>query len=259
MKLLLDLGNSRLKWAYWDGQSLLAAGAAPRGPGEDFACLSGLPQPQQVIVASVAGARTDEQLANRVQQDWHLNPVFLHTRDRAAGVCNGYEDPARLGVDRWLALVGAWAKVQGRVVVVDAGTAVTIDVLDAEGRHQGGLILPGIALMRRSLQLGTSGIDTGGDPLPGPETSLGRSTKQGIARGTVLAVVSSCARVVEELAAGGQVDCLLTGGDAPGLIPLLDVATGRTAWRHEPQLVFKGMVRQLQSDRKQTESMDSGE
>lgn len=257
MKLLLDLGNSRLKWAFWDGHSLSGEGAAQRRLAEDFSCLSALPPPQQVVVCSVAGAATDAVLSRRVQQDWHLNPLFLASQPRAADVINGYEAPASLGVDRWLALLGARALVPGAAVVIDAGTALTIDALDAGGRHLGGLIVPGIALMRRSLQLGTSGIDEGEWTAAPGEMLLGRNTAAGVARGTVLAAAACCARVVRELAVDGRPECLLSGGDAPLLLPLLAAEAGIGACRHEPHLVFKGMVRQLQSDAAESASADS--
>lgn len=247
MKLLLDLGNSRLKWAVWDGGRLGQTGVTPRRQTENFAELEALPRPEQVVVVSVAGPATDHRLAERIAVLWHLNPRFLKAEAEAAGVINGYRQADRLGVDRWLALIGARGEVDGWTVVVDAGTALTLDVLDPAGVHQGGIIVPGIGLMRRALLAGTAGIVPEDEHQDGEGGWLGRSTGEGVARGTLLAVTACCRRFIDTIAPGQPISCLLTGGDAQQLRPWLE-ADSRLQVRLLPQLVLQGVARRLQFD-----------
>lgn len=168
--LVIDIGNTRLKWGLYaqgvSGAELLSHGAVVL---EDIDHLweqawQSLPRPQAMLGCVVAGdaikRRVEEQLAN-----WGIQPRWVVSSAHAAGVVNGYEHPARLGADRWAAIIGARQRAlqvapqsPPPVLAVMVGTAVTVDAVDVSGRFLGGLILPGFGLMYRALESGTAGL-----------------------------------------------------------------------------------------------------
>lgn len=240
MRLLLDVGNSRLKWAWLDDGRLHSPGAAIHGgraASVDAVVAVGIPQ--EVLVASVAGPGFDAALSAELSRRWPVPLRFARTEIRGSGVRNGYSESAQMGVDRWLAMVAAWNRRHAAVWVADAGTAITIDLVQADGQHVGGLILPGRALMQQSLLAETGRIaasaalaaaaDTGA-------TDLGRDTEACIraaARRAVAAVVRGC---LEQSPA----TLIVTGGDAAAL--LADLPPGA---EHRPLLVLEGLALRL--------------
>ncbi len=240
-RLIIDLGNSRLKWMLSDGEQAPSPAAitlqeAPLNRLLDHHWRS-LPPPGQVIVSSVADKETNTSLSLWCKEQWRTTPRFLQSCAYARGVSNAYREPARLGVDRWAALVAAFSLWPGEpLCIADCGTAVTFDALNGDGRHLGGLILPGLALMRHALSDGTAGILESISPLPGKEW-LGRSTESGIALGCIRAITTLLEQGAARLGktAKTEVRCLLTGGDAPLLLPYLS-----KRWQHHPNLVLEG-------------------
>lgn len=166
--LLLDVGNSRLKWAllqgtYRRGKRFAASGAleldALRGGGALHRLLRLLGPELRLQVCNVAGTQVERQLRALARRAGLRAPQFVHSARASAGVRNAYREPWRLGVDRWVSLIGARFEHPERALcIVAAGTAVTIDLLDAEGRHRGGTIIPGPQLMVESLLEHTAGI-----------------------------------------------------------------------------------------------------
>jgi len=110
------------------------------------------------LVSNVSGPRMADVVRTATSREWKIEPEFVTASAAAGGVRNAYSQPAQLGVDRWLAVIGAHALERGAVCVVSVGTALTIDGIDAGGRHLGGLIVPGPDLMISSLLHGTSDI-----------------------------------------------------------------------------------------------------
>ena len=158
MIVCLDSGNSRIKWGGHDGRCWLAQGAVAHPDVEQLAALvAAWPQPERVMLANVAGANAAAKIRQHLAA-WAPLISEVAASERAAGVTNGYAQPQRLGVDRWCALIGARSLVDSAAVVVMAGTATTIDSLDAAGHFLGGLILPGVDLMLRSLARETAGL-----------------------------------------------------------------------------------------------------
>ena len=207
MIVCLDSGNTRIKWGVHDGQAWLAQGAVAHADIEQLAALPlAWPQPDKVLLANVAGpdvaVRIRQQLA-----DWQ--PVFQEARAEAmrAGVTNLYQNPGQLGVDRWCALIGARALTASACLVVMAGTATTIDTLAADGRFLGGLILPGLDLMRRSLARDTAGLPFA----DGRHAAYPRCTDDAIVSGAIEAQVGAIERA---FARAGATHCLLSGGNA---------------------------------------------
>lgn len=240
MIVALDLGNTRIKWAVHPGGAvaggMLADGAVDPGDVDTLPhCWSAWGQPDEIAVCSVAGSAADaaiERLAGRLALPlWRVQPSA-----RAAGVCNLYGTPASLGADRWAALAGARARSLAATLVVDAGTAMTVDALAADGRFLGGLIVPGYDLMRASLARGTARLPvaTGRfDPFP-------RSTDDAIVSGALQAMAGAVARTRDAMHAAGESapQLMLTGGCAPLLLPLLDAF----APLHVPSLVLEGVL-----------------
>ncbi|HEX5363362.1 MAG TPA: type III pantothenate kinase [Gallionella sp.] len=149
MRLLIDAGNTRIKWALTQGDAWLRSGVLPvERVGELFAQFADAPDIQDVWVSNVAGEAVAQAICNSVAPD---KLHFIVACERQCGVRNGYAEASRLGSDRWAALIGAWHLVGGCCLVVNCGTATTVDALSENGEFIGGLILPGVELMQRSL------------------------------------------------------------------------------------------------------------
>lgn len=241
MKLVVDIGNSRLKWARWDGGRLgEGACAERREPLSDLldAAWAELETPEDALISSVAGPDLDAALAAWMTARWGREPRWFRSEPRTLGVVNAYADPARLGSDRWAAVLGARAWESGAVAVIDCGTAVTLDVLDAGDRHLGGWIFPGVALTQSSLLTRTASVREASPRMAG---ELGRSTAECVANGALLGLAGVLDRwmaVVEARLDG--VAWIATGGDWPRLGTLVDRPV-----RHDPDLVLRGLARVL--------------
>ena len=239
MIFLLDIGNSRVKWGRWDGGRLLDVGSSAHG-GESFAAEAEpwreFATPEAVYAVSVVGRDTNTSVARAVRQLWALETRFVGPETSPALVHNHYSEPRQLGADRWAALVGARARSDRPVCVIDAGTAVTIDGLSANGEFLGGVILPGLGLARRALNAGTHGL---GLPGEGDYTVFGRDTESCIRGGTVFGLVGAVERIAAEMEREFSVPMvrLLTGGDA-------DLLAGHLHgdYHHCPDLVLEGLA-----------------
>ena len=216
MMLCLDAGNSRLKAGLWDGAAWVWRQTLdyPELAG-GFAALPAAPT--RVVACNGAGDAVKTRLeALCAARGWPLD--WLEASAERAGVRNGYRVPTQLGADRWAALIGAraWqsadAPLAGQaLLIVMAGTATTIDALAADGRFQGGMILPGLALMRQSLARGTAQLPHAlGEPAPWPV-----STDEAIVSGALEATLGAIERLRARLAAAAP--CLLAGGAAAHL------------------------------------------
>jgi type III pantothenate kinase len=243
MDLLIDIGNTRIKWAMQDGGSLQDSDAIKhRMDGAAIGTMLNRINraPDRIMAANVAGDRLGALVDAAVRERWNLPVSFATTQPRVGTIRNGYKDFRQLGVDRWLAIIAAADQFSDPVCIVDAGTAITIDVVAAAGAHLGGYIIPGLDLMRRSL-----GDETGdlrrltGDDRPVWQLTLGTGTAEAIVGGALAAVCSLIDRSINILRDGDQVPKLvITGGDAERLIPYLDVTT-----HHRPQLVLEGLAK----------------
>lgn len=234
---LFDLGNSRFKAAPWHGAD--AIGEVQAWPHGADAWLDGgepgpgLPAGRCAWVASVAAPGLTAQVLARLRP--HFEQVHLaRTQAECAGVRVAYAQPSRLGVDRFLALLRARAD-GGDVLVVGVGTALTVDLLDADGRHHGGRIAPSPTVMRQALhQRATQLPDTGG-----AYREFADDTDDGLASGCDGAAVALVERSLEHAARllGRRPVLLLHGGGSQALLPLLPQAVPR------PALVLEGLAR----------------
>ena len=241
MILLLDAGNSSVKWGLCEAGSI-AAGGSFMHRGNDFNSLadqswSDLQTPADIYIASVAGKDLEEQITGWIRQQWDISPVFITTSGQACGVSNAYTVPENLGVDRWAALIGAHHHGIGAVCVVDCGTAITVDMLAADGVHRGGLILPGVEMMKHMLLKNTAVKST--FCTQEPANLFAMSTEDAINSGALYMAVAAIDRIVADMAAtpGARPDVVLTGGDASRILTLLACPA-----RHDPELVLKGLA-----------------
>jgi len=240
-ELLVDLGNTHLKWCLRSDAGCGSMCTAPYQSAGLPAILDqlwrALEPPRRVWAANVAGSATGAALAAWLYANWSQQVGFVATRKQAHGVTVGYSRPERFGVDRWLGLVAARGRCRGPLCVVDAGTAITLDAMDAAGQHLGGLILPGLTMMRTSLLRGTKiqTAEMADDSFP----LLARDTADAIASGPVHACAALVERVCAALSAApaGEPEIILTGGDGPGLARVLD----RPALL-VPDLVLEGLA-----------------
>lgn len=245
VQLLIDLGNTRVKWALRLGGRLGRMQAAPLGDGEADAlqrvARAGA-RAHQIWVVSVAGALQERRLRQCLRLAGAPSARFVTSQPRTAGVRNGYRDSWRLGADRWVAAVGAWHEAgrQRAVAVVDIGTATTLDVVDRTGRHRGGLIIPGPALMVESLLKGTRGIArrAAGSRRPA-HAPLARDTASALRNGARQATAAFIAHSAESLRNdwGADSSLYLTGGGATELVGVLP-----SNCQLVPDLVLRGLA-----------------
>jgi len=243
--LLIDAGNSRLKWArlarghYRRGGSL--EWQAARLPALLKKLLRSAAPIGAVWFSSVAGAEFEQGLRRAARAASLPAPRRVRTRRRAGGVRNGYTETWRLGVDRWVALIGARQLFpDSALCVVDVGTALTIDLLDERGRHRGGAIIPGPALMAASLIKETAGIArrARGAAGGGGRGLFARQTSAGLRQGARYACAALIERAAEEATAlGARPLLVLAGGAAPSVAPVL-----RARYRRVDDLVLRGLA-----------------
>jgi type III pantothenate kinase len=238
--VLADIGNSRVKWGRAE-RGVLSLGAAF---ATDVAALAGnldlrwgaLEAPEAVYVSNVAGAEVAARLAAWVATRWSVPVHFARAEAQRCGVTNGYENPEQLGVDRWVGLIALKRCYDLPACLVDCGTALTFDVLDGEGRHLGGLIAPGPALMKRTLLRNTQGVAEVDGRFDG---WLGRNTAAGVAGGVLAACAGLVERAVSESAErlGRMPAVAVTGGDGESLGQWLGLP-----YRHDGELILKGLL-----------------
>ncbi|HEX7030626.1 MAG TPA: type III pantothenate kinase, partial [Gammaproteobacteria bacterium] len=211
MKLFIDIGNSRLKWGAWDGADWQAEGSVAAGTGMLTDWIESLQRPDGIWIASVSAEESVARVADACAKAFGVAPVRLATAAETRGVRCAYAEPARLGVDRWLAVVAAFLDTGGPAIVFDCGTAITVDAVTASGEHLGGLIVPGIGLMRRALYGSTAGIPDEGDA--GDVGLLARDTRSAVSGGSLYAAVAFMQHVAAELRAnlGAGTRVLVTG------------------------------------------------
>lgn len=239
MMLLLDIGNTRIKWGWLAPAGGLRPGGAVVHGGRHQSVLQAwakLPKPQRIFGASVAGCEFNREVEQVAQTLWNLPVHWARSSEGAAAMKTAYAEPGQLGVDRWAAAVGAYYASGRAVCVVDCGSAITFDVVTDAGRHLGGLIVPGWQMMRRALHQGTAGL-----PLVELEQAetIARDTATAIASGTLLGAAAMIDGLTKRImdALGTTAELWLTGGDAPLLQPHL-----QHSFILAPDLVLQGLA-----------------
>lgn len=221
--LLIDIGNTRVKWCLFENGKLFNHHAIVHKDLSPETALEQLPLAKLTWISNVAG----QKFLDALQKS---NVHFAVSCKELAGVKNGYKQPEELGVDRWLALIAAFQTTQSAVCVVDLGSAVTLDVIDKNGQHLGGHILAGWPLLSSAFSLSLPHIDFP-KTLSGAPRSLSKSTEDGIKSGYLTSMIA----YLEAMA--HLYPMILTGGDAPALLPHLNFPVV-----HRPHLVLEGLA-----------------
>jgi len=246
MKLLFDVGNTRIKCASFANGALHEVDQIVHGsdPAAGVALLHDrcALKPDQVLVSNVAGSGFDEAISAGVESRWNLTVEFARSQSSAGSLRNGYVDCNQLGGDRWLAMLAAVTLYRKAVCLVDAGTAVTIDQVDGHGQHVGGIIVPGLDLMRQALTGNTGNLErlagTGRKPQQDESVLFGQSTDAAITGGAVAAIrglIEDCQESAQQNF--GDPVLVITGGDAERVIPHLRISS-----EHHPLLVLEGLA-----------------
>ncbi len=243
MNLLIDLGNTRIKWVYDIDGELLHQGCAARSDSLSELMLAAWrdgPVPDRVVISSVVIDIYTIILNQAIQQIWGLRADYLRVEQNYFGVDIVYEKPELFGVDRWLALIAVHQQGVGAAMLVSSGTALTIDLLTEHGKHLGGVIAPGVGLMQSSLIEQAEGVNRGIAGVSSETKSnwLGRDTHSGVELGCLYAATA----LIESLYARAKVELslplsvIIAGGDAQCL-------AGRLGFDPlvMPDIVFQGM------------------
>ena len=229
--LVMDIGNSRIKWleSGIDGRSSVESEAyKPAQLAEQLKNWFGANQHlSSVIVCSVATNEVNKRVLEYFE-DQNIRTKFISVERTKAGVINAYKDVKRMGVDRWVAMVSADNKYQTAVCVIDAGTAVTIDVVDDQGHHQGGLIMPGLNLMRESLRTGTANISE----CSNSSLILANNTADAVSAGCYQLMTAGIPPIIERIEKKFSLKLLpvITGGDAEYVIEQTDCGMVLDKW-----------------------------
>ena len=239
--LLIDAGNSYLKWLVYENGIYSSIQRFNYSNDKVLTQLmDNIPvklNPQRICVSNVAGKKFAGALIGFCERNWHIEPEFATSTRSFNGLENAYLHPEKLGVDRWLGLIAATSWFKKPFLVVDCGTAVTLDAVDEKGTHLGGLILPGFNAMVSSLNLRTSEIDV--HPENFAETLFANNTTDAVTNGAINAITALMEKLMKQLLLQTKAEptCILTGGDANTLQQRLPFKS-----RHEPYLIFKGLV-----------------
>lgn len=240
MILAIDAGNSRVKWGLYHQEEWLAQGSVSNA---DLAELpvqwTAHPPPEVAVISNVAGSSMASAL-ELLLQSGPQKTYWVTPQKEQCGVTNGYVNPGQLGSDRWAALIAARDRVPTSCVVVSSGTALTVDALTAEGHFLGGFIVPGLRLLERTLAENTAAISLGA----GRFHAFPDNTADACHSGALAALSGAVERMRRQLMqeTGTDCPCLVSGGDAPLLLPLL-----ASPVLHVENLVLEGLIRIAQS------------
>lgn len=235
MRLLVDAGNSRLKWRLERAGRVVGQGVGVLDDSDPFPGLSAdLAEVQVVAVSTVAAEAKRLRLFDYLSERSGAPVRFYWSEPRRNGLINVYADHQKMGADRWHAMYAAWSSSRQGFAVVDAGSAVTVDYVDDSGRHLGGFILPGLQMMLRSLR--TDAARIGFDPSQVLDTRPGKSTGECVNHGLAWLSAGMIDRIHQDARDFNLREIVVTGGDADRLLGLGLRAMNR------PQLVLDGLA-----------------
>jgi type III pantothenate kinase len=242
--LLVDIGNTRVKWAVLTGMRLGRMHAVPHGgkPAAVHALVAASSRDVvRVVAVSVAPTNFESELTVAALRRFGVIPEFIRSERTSGGVRSGYRETWRLGADRWVGAIGAFAFARGAVVVANIGTALTIDAVTAKGKHLGGAIVPGPSTMIESLLAGTHGIRrrARGGVVASTRSLFAADTASALGAGATHAAAAFIDRAVADAAAkmGARPVLVLTGGAAPALKAYI-----KSRAQVVPDLVLRGLA-----------------
>ena len=241
--LLIDAGNSSLKWVLSTQANLLNIAKAqyPENITEHFFIENwkNIEKPVKVFVSCVANDLVWQEMDKACQQLWSINAKRVIASEKSFDLINAYEEPSSLGSDRWCAMIGAYHEIDSDFIVVDCGTAITIDVVNQSkknhtGKHLGGYILPGITMMKNSLDTQTAAVKVDSNMIK-PALTPANTTKGCVNAAVYLAAVKLIEAIFEQQS--GTYVCVLTGGDAELIAELLSIK-----YVMMPDVVLRGLA-----------------
>jgi type III pantothenate kinase len=244
--LAIDIGNTRLKWALYEaphpGAAVLAQGAEFLEQIDSLSdgAWARVAAPHRVLGCSVAADAVRRRVESQLEELWDVPAQWVHASAAEAGLSNGYDHPARLGADRWVAMIGARQRMLAAgaarpMVVVMVGTAVTVEAVDREGRFLGGFILPGHGIMLRALESGTAGLHVP----TGEVCEFPTNTSDALTSGGTFAISGAIERMVQHVRAhcSAEPACYMTGGAGWKMAPHMSVA-----FELVESLIFDGLL-----------------
>lgn len=240
MILEVDMGNTRIKWRVRTPNETLARGSMDTEGSLDSireSIFSYLNNIDSVLVASVVGDELERRFSVWALSELSLEPKFARSSPACGRVRNGYSEPLRLGVDRWLAINAAYRLVNDACIVISGGTAITVDLVSREGQHLGGFIAPGFRLMLGALASGTRKVEL---ESRAAELNLlpGVTTTDAVYSACTAMIAGLIENGIQQLRAHGVesgVQMVFTGGDAERFMELYPQA------RLVPELVLDGL------------------
>jgi len=243
MILTVDIGNSRIKWASWQAGEIIARGAAPytldKCADVFDALFVAVEKPAHIFAACVAGDKLSQALNEWSQRYWQLDVEFLKTEKQFNNIVNAYEDPGQHGVDRWAAVVAGHQSYPGfSVCVINAGTAITFDFANKDGRHLGGYILPSYVTMHRALLADTANVKSAFD-IQFDENNVPNNTSDAVNQG-LHKLLQTGVREICQLAKqkmDSPMQIIISGGFAEIILGYPDMPV----MLHEPDLVMRGL------------------
>ncbi len=238
MNLLVDIGNTRLKWSLKTNNNISPSVALfhqstnfPQHLTKDWQSLT---PPKSIVISSVSTAKVKLSVINLAQQLWNnIKIIIAESSAEELGVQNGYLQPEKLGVDRWLALIASYNDYQQALWVIDCGTAITMDFINEQGQHQGGLISPGLQLMKTALSTHTASLNFSREKRY--QLGLANQTNKAIFNGTLYAATGLIEQAINQQSLKTMI--ILTGGDAQIIAKNLSFSV-----IIEPDLVLKGLA-----------------
>jgi len=245
MTLTIDIGNTRVKWVLYQGALVQADGVFCYTPDTFSADVTDAKMPfkgAEVLVSNVSGGNVERLLREILEVSECKKYSYAQTKQKQCGVVNSYTDFSQLGIDRWLAMIAGFNhkdRLPGEAVcVIDCGTAVTLDVVDGRGRHLGGLIMPGLAIMQSMLMRETSNIDSFNVAKGVSSMHLEKATDIAISQGCAQILVGGLDAMISRYSGeqGKNMLCLIAGGDGAWVAKSLTVENV-----YEPLLVNKGL------------------
>jgi len=241
--LTVDIGNSRIKWAAWQSEEIIARGVAAYTLENSVAVFddlfSALEKPTHVFALCVADDKLSRGLVEWCRRHWQLDVEFLKTEKRFNNIINAYEDPQQHGVDRWAAVVAAHQSYPDfSVCVISAGTAITFDFINKYGRHLGGYILPSYVTMHNALLSDTMNVKSAFDVRfceDGVPSNTNDAVNQGLHKLLQAGVREICQLAKQKM--DSPMQTIISGGFAETLLEYPDMP----AMQYEPDLVMRGL------------------
>lgn len=243
MILTVDIGNSRIKWALWQTEKIVARGVAAYDKDDAMdsvdKLLSVLEKPSRVVTVCVAGKKVRYALDKWVKQCWQLDVEYLKTQKQYKNIINGYQDPGQHGADRWAAVVAAHQSFpDSSVCVISAGTATTFDLVDKNGQHLGGYILPSYASMHAALLVDTVDVLSIAN-VQSDQHNIPDNTDDAVNQGLHMLLQAGIRELCQfsRDSMDESMQIILTGGFAETILAYPDMP----AMHHKPDLIMQGL------------------